>query len=193
MPLKQADVDAVKALLKAGRINEARGILASIDGDKARAILAKFNEKYPQKATKPRQSNYLTWGLIGVTVIGILFIFGYPAIQQYRNRVPTQLESICRDKYMDGWLFDKEYNYAQLSDGCKYAVLDAMRTYDDEIRYCVNEYGQTDKRLAECLDTEEVYFSRSFIWQARDNPEVLQTPGQYPTPDFSFLTPSSGD
>lgn len=56
MPMTRDDVDDLNALVKAGRIDEARALLMRLDGEKAQSALKRLNERYPpaSKAVSPK-------------------------------------------------------------------------------------------------------------------------------------------
>jgi len=125
--------------------------------------------------------------IIVALVIGIVVFVALPllpAIQRALNPIGPRLESVCHDKFSDGWIFDNEYTFEEMDLGCEYIAINIMESQGDEARYCLSAFGETDKRFEECLDEQEVYFYRPFIYQARENPELLGKPGNFPTPDF---------
>lgn len=54
MPLTKANMETVNALVKAGRIDQARARLSSLEGDKAKAALSKLNARYPLNSKAKR-------------------------------------------------------------------------------------------------------------------------------------------
>jgi hypothetical protein len=53
--MTREDIDDLNAFVKAGRIDDARGLLMRLDGEKAAAALKRLNEKYPP-TSKPLPS-----------------------------------------------------------------------------------------------------------------------------------------
>lgn len=51
-PMTRDDVDALNMFVKAGRIDRARALLESLDGEKAASALKRLNERYPPAAPK---------------------------------------------------------------------------------------------------------------------------------------------
>lgn len=161
MSFTQEDMTAVKALVKAGRIDEARALLTSIDDERARAALVRFNARYPAEDTDsgeieptPPRPNYLTRIVLAAGFTLVILALCFPLIQRYTNRVAIRLEALCRIEFLSG---------ADTSDavwaGCETEVRDKLIRYADEIRYCWDTHAQTDQSLAACLNDEGVYFS----------------------------------
>lgn len=191
--IAQKKYDEAEALLWESKSLEAADLLRKLtlvrgaQPGTAKAVSVTPTAPVPQKANSSSTSNRprnLLLFTVACIMAGFVGLFGISAIQQYLNRIPLRLESVCRDMYSDGWIFDKEYTYAQLALGCKYIAIDIMDTQGEEARYCFDAFGETDKRFADCLDEQVVYFYRPYIYQARDNPELLGSPGNFPTPDL---------
>jgi len=211
MPLTKDDLEAVKALVNAGRIEEARALLAGIDGDRAQAALVKFNERYPEmKAKAPRPAvNTIKLFAIGATLLlmAMVAVAGMTATanlsrqsEESMDKGRTQaaissltvvLEIICRQKFYDG-VISQTYTEANLESGCRASIQNTLSVWPEQIAYCVDSVGLFASQLSECLDKQGVIILRSYVIQARDNPEMLQTPGQLPTLDWAVLTEFPG-
>lgn len=212
MPLTKDDLEAVKALAKAGRIAEARKLLEEFDDERAHAALVKFNERYPPEAkasaSKPA-INTTKLFVIGATILLVLTVVGVAGLafaglsrqseesmnigrtQAANDSLAVVLEIICRQKFYDG-VISQAYTEAELKDGCRASIQNTLKVWPDEIYYCAQIYETYETRFSECLENQQVVILRAYIIQARDHPELLQTPGQAPTLDWDVLTQFPG-
>lgn len=157
MPLTQNDLEAVKALAKAGRIEEARSLLAGIDDDRARGALAKFNEKYPlpaPKAETPKPNpSYTMWGILAICVLtALVAMIGVPLIGGYINRLPRELWGVCYDQLVEQYPGDRETR-DKLSEGCDLAVKRVMDTQSEALQLCADI---AEDLLSTCLKAKGI-------------------------------------
>jgi hypothetical protein len=211
--ITDADITEVKALIKAGQIEDARALIEVCDDARAKRLLAQFNERYPPdpEPATPLLTSSINSSVIGRIVAFILLVLilgffaaAYVNTQQtnetsQRDNIATGqtqaaeqtlanvLESICRSRFYDG-VEDRKYSASELDEGCHAAIQDTLKVWPEQITYCVNRVGLFASQLSECLSTQHVVILRAYVIQARDNPELLQTPGQSPTLDWDVLT-----
>lgn len=177
MPITKDDLEAVKALAKAGRITEARNLLEDFDDERARAALVKFNERYPvtkveplatppYKENKPEkialQRNPAIWLMAGIAIAALLFaLLQIPAIRNLITNVPGRLQTVCIYQGIDMG-YDVELEPGEISQGCSLAVPYAMSVYAEEIQLCVDTRGQTNFTLQDCLEEQGVYLDAKY-------------------------------
>jgi hypothetical protein len=117
--------------------------------------------KEPVKAKPARRFSNSQLILMGGAV-GLFLIIAIPLLNTYRNRYVDRMATTCETVYRDDWLNDR-YTFYQWWAGCKDAAAAAMDTYGEEIRYCFDSNGQTDKLFMQCLADQDVYISARYL------------------------------
>lgn len=122
----------------------------------------------------PVKRSYLIGALIaGLVLIGGM-LFGVLAIQQYVNRVELRIEGVCR--YQIVYENGAKYTQDEVNEACERAVQNAKGVYDQEFQYCFDEYGQTDKRLSDCLEQEGAYLTGGYEIEKLRSENALPPP-----------------
>jgi hypothetical protein len=172
MSLSPDDMNAVKALLKAGHVEQARTLLQSFKGEAAQAALVKFNERYPEAAKQAarderietqgqrRRFDYrlLGVGFTAILLIVVIALWQLPSVKLSIYDARGRLFAVCLDRTHDLYGYDR-FTSEELATGCRWSVEDAILLQSEKIISCLESSGQLNNQLRICLDNESVYLT----------------------------------
>jgi hypothetical protein len=202
VPITDDDKRRISQAVKDGRIADARSLLHASNDPQAASILKKLDAKYPPVAVSRSSTSWVMLvcaavAIIVVLVAGVVILArsgrdqgsGISAgqTQAALSSLAVTLEIICQNRFYDG-VEDQKYTSSELEAGCQASIQNTLDVWPDQIAHCVNTVGSFSSQLSKCLDAQNVVILRSYIIQARDHPELLQTPDQSPTLDWAVLT-----
>lgn len=161
MPLTKENMQTVNALVKEGRINEARRLLRGLDGEKAAAALVKLNERYPVKATSNNRLFTVIMGISLVAAVSVLIVVYItriiPAREQtdlasHRISVEYEVRDACDEYYARQGIAESSF------ERCKQEAIPVMTTYPDIVDQCFKDYADIDTMMLYCLEENKIVF-----------------------------------